>query len=245
MGPRSSGTPTRPAPRVSSLPAAPSHARPGPDVSARAATERLEPSTHDIRRKRPPVLSFLLRISTARRLARVISLLALGFAGVALAIFTAPVCKEARRGHVDPSKAVHGTKQFLAFAYLLTALLFARSGLYAARALRPGLSRIVGSLFQVAFVALIFAVVSGEHFSSYYLFYGTLAFALLYVSSMRAGYEWLTGVILRGAGYRRRAVLVGTRRHLRGVAPALGDDAHAPVEVVGFLSLRELPANGL
>ena len=44
----------------------------------------------------------------------------------------------------------------------------------------------MGSLFQVTFVALIFAVVSGEHFSSYYLFYGSLAFALLYVSSLRA-----------------------------------------------------------
>ena len=109
------------------------------------------------------------------------------------------------------------------FAYLLTALLFARSGLYAARAQRPGLSRIVGSLFQVAFVALIFAVVSGEHFSSYYLFYGSLAFALLYVSSLRAGYEALTGVMLRAAGYRRRAVLVGTGEHIRDVAHALGD----------------------
>jgi exopolysaccharide biosynthesis polyprenyl glycosylphosphotransferase len=208
-------------------------------------TERLDPSTHDIRRKRPPVLSFVLRISTARRLARVISLLALDFAGVALAIFTALVLKEAVHGHVTPTKAIHGTEQFLAFAYLLTALLFARSGLYAARALRPGLSRIVGSLFQVAFVALIFAVVSGEHFSSYYLFYGSLAFALLYISLMRAGYEWLTGVILRAAGYRRRAVLVGTGGHIRDVARALGDDAHSPVEVVGFLSLAELPANGL
>ena len=208
-------------------------------------TERLAPSARDIRRKRPPVLSFILRISTARRLARVISLLALDFAGVSLAIFTALVLKEALRGHVDAANAFHGTKQFLAFAYLLTALLFARSGLYAARALRPGLSRIVGSLFQVAFVALIFAVVSGEHFSSYYLFYGSLLFGLLYISSMRAGYEWLTGAILRAAGYRRRAVLVGTGRHIRDVAHALGDDSHSPIEVVGFLSLSELPANGL
>jgi exopolysaccharide biosynthesis polyprenyl glycosylphosphotransferase len=208
-------------------------------------TERLDPVAHDIRRKRPPVLSFLLRISTARRLARVLSLLALDFAGVALAIFTALVLKEAVNGHVSPDTAFHGTKQFIAFAYLLTALLFARSGLYSARALRPGLSRIVGSLFQVAFVALIFAVVSGEHFRSYYLFYGSLAFALLYVSSIRAGYEWLTGVILRAAGYRRRAVLVGTGKHIRDVAHALGDATHSPIEVVGFLSLKELPANGL
>jgi exopolysaccharide biosynthesis polyprenyl glycosylphosphotransferase len=177
--------------------------------------------------------------------ARVLSLLALDFAGVALAIFTALALKEAVHGHVSPDRAYEGTRQFVAFAYLLTALLFARSGLYAARAMRPGLSRIVGSLFQVAFVALIFAVVSGEHFSSYYLFYGSLIFALIYVSSMRGFYEWLTGLILRAAGYRRRAVLVGTGKLIRDVAHALGDDHHSPIEVVGYLALSELPANGL
>ena len=45
-----------------------------------------------MRRKRPPALSFLLRMATARRLARVVSLLALDFAAVALAIFTALMC---------------------------------------------------------------------------------------------------------------------------------------------------------
>ncbi|MDQ6812041.1 MAG: sugar transferase, partial [Actinomycetota bacterium] len=133
----------------------------------------------------------------------------------------------------------------LAFAYLLTALLFARSGLYSERATRPGLSRIVGSLFQVSFVAIIFAVVSGEHFSSYYLFWGSLVFALVYVSSLRAVYEWLTGVILRAAGYRRRAVLVGTGKHIRDVAHALSDSSRSPIEIVGFLAPTALPANGL
>jgi exopolysaccharide biosynthesis polyprenyl glycosylphosphotransferase len=208
-------------------------------------TERRGPSDRDMRRKRPPALSFLLRMATARRLARVLSLLALDFAGVSLAIFTALILKAVVRDHAQLSPALHETERILAFAYLLTALLFARSGLYAERALRPGLSRIVGSLFQVAFVALVFAVVSGEHFSSYYLFWGALVFALLYVSLLRAGYEWLTGVILRAAGYRRRAVLVGTGKHIRDVAHALADAPHSPIEVVGFLSPRALPANGL
>jgi exopolysaccharide biosynthesis polyprenyl glycosylphosphotransferase len=198
-----------------------------------------------MRRKRPPALSFLLRMATARRLARVLSLLALDFAGVALAVFTALILKAVVRDHAQVTPALHETERILAFAYLLTALLFARSGLYAERALRPGLSRIVGSLFQVTFVALVFAVVSGEHFSSFYLFWGSLLFALLYVSLLRAGYEWLTGVILRAAGYRRRAVLVGTGKHIRDVAHALADAPHSPIEVVGFLSPRALPANGL
>jgi exopolysaccharide biosynthesis polyprenyl glycosylphosphotransferase len=198
-----------------------------------------------MRRKRPPALSFVLRMATARRVARVVSLLALDFAGVASAIFTALILKAVVRDQVNVTDAVHETERILAFAYLLTALLFARSGLYSDRAQRPGLSRIVASLFQVAAVALVFAVVNGEHFQSYYLFYGSLAFALLYVSSARAGYEWLTGRLLRAAGYRRRAVLVGTGKHIRDVAHALSDSAHAPVEVVGFLSPRVLPANGL
>jgi exopolysaccharide biosynthesis polyprenyl glycosylphosphotransferase len=209
-------------------------------------TARKQDSDRDMRRKRPPLLSFLLRMSTARRLARVLSLLALDFVGVSLAIFTALILKElVLDGEAQFRPALHETERILPFVYLLTALLFARSGLYAARALRPGLARIVGSLFQVAFVALLFAVVSGEHFSSYYLFYGSLAFALLYVSSFRAAYEGITGVLLRAAGYRRRAVLVGTGKHVGEVAHALGDAPHSPIEVVGFLAPNTLPENGL
>ncbi len=218
---------------------------PAPVPVLSEATARKAHSDHDMRRKRPPALSLLLRMATARRIARVASLLALDFVGVALAIFTALILKAVVLGGLNISQELHETERILAFAYLLTVLLFARSGLYSDRAQRPGLSRIVGSLFQVTFVALVFAVVSGEHFSSYYLFYGSLAFALLYVSSLRAGYEWLTGVILRAAGYRRRAVLVGTGKHIRDVAHALGDAPHSPIEVVGFLSPRALPANGL
>jgi exopolysaccharide biosynthesis polyprenyl glycosylphosphotransferase len=256
MGPRSTRTA---APPTSRPPSAPVDTRPplpgriisgSRSASPRAvlsdATARKETSDRDMRRKRPPVLSFLLRMSTARRLARVVSLLALDFIGVALAIFTSLVLKSlVRDGLVQSHAALHETERILPFVYLLTALLFARSGLYASRALRPGLSRIVGSLFQVAFVALLFAVVSGEHFSSYYLFYGSLALALLYVSSLRAAYEWLTGAILRAAGYRRRAVLVGTGKHIADVAHALADAQHSPIEVVGFLAPTALPGNGL
>ena len=89
-------------------------------------------------------------------------------------------------------------------------------------------------------MALIFAVVSGEHFSSYYLFYGSLIFALLYISSLRYLYERATGAILRAAGYQRRAVLVGTGKHIHDVAHALADAPHSPIEVVGFVSPEPL-----
>src|ERR671914_486163 len=200
----------------------------------------------DIRRKRPPALSFLLRMDTLRRCVRVISLLALDFAGVFAAIFTALMVKAVvRDGEWAWATSFTETKQIIAFAYLVTALLFARSGLYAERSQRPGLPRIVSSLFQVTVVALIFALVNGEQYSSYYIFYGTLFFAIVYVSTLRWGYEHVTGFLLRAAGYRRRAVLVGSGKHIEDVHHALVDEVHAPVDMLGFISLEPRPDNGL
>jgi exopolysaccharide biosynthesis polyprenyl glycosylphosphotransferase len=51
--------------------------------------------------------------------------------------------------------------------------------------------------------------------------------------------------MLRAAGYRRRAVLVGSGRHIEDVAHALTDEVHAPVQMVGFISLTPRPDNGL
>jgi exopolysaccharide biosynthesis polyprenyl glycosylphosphotransferase len=252
MGPRLSETSAPPAPASTRTspsatgPAGRPGRRPAPSPTLSVTARRAERSDRDIRRKRPPVLSLLMRMSTAWRVARVATLLGLDFAGVALAIFTALVLKEAVHGSVHTSDAMETGKRFLPFAYLLTALLFARSGLYAQRSIRPGLSRIVGSLFQVAFVALIFAVVSGEHFSSYYLFYGTLVFAIFYIASLRAAYERLTVALMRSAGYRRRTLLVGTGKHLADVAHALSAVANASsLELVGFLAPTALAVDGL
>jgi exopolysaccharide biosynthesis polyprenyl glycosylphosphotransferase len=200
----------------------------------------------DIRRKRPPGLSFLLRMDTLRRFVRVLSLLALDFAGVFAAIFTALMVKAVvRDGNWAWDASFEESKQSVAFAYLVTALLFARSGLYAERSQRPGLPRIVSSLFQVTVVALIFALVNGEQYSSYYIFYGTLCFAIAYVSTARWLYEKVTGLLLRAAGYRRRAVLVGSGKHIEDVHSALVDEVHAPVDMIGFISLTPRPDNGL
>ncbi len=200
----------------------------------------------DIRRKRPPALSFLLRMDTARRFARVLSLLALDFAGVFAAIFTALMVKAVlREGDWAWDASLVETQQNVAFAYLVTALLFARSGLYAERSQRPGLPRIVSSLFQVMVVALIFALVNGEQYTSYYIFYGTLCFGIAYVSTIRWLYEKATGMLLRAAGYRRRALLVGSGSHIEDVHHALVDEVHAPVDMIGFISLEPRPNNGL
>ena len=198
----------------------------------------------DVRRKRPPALSFLLRMDTARRVARGLSLLALDFAALFLAILTALCLKAAARGAWDFHVSFNQTKDYVTFAFLVTALLFAKSGLYGDRAVRPGLTSIVASLFQVTVVVLLYAVVSGNDFSSYYIFYGSLFFAVAYVSTFRFAYERITGRVLRAAGYQRRAVLVGTGEHIEDVARALaaGDEG---INVIGFISLSPRPDNGL
>jgi exopolysaccharide biosynthesis polyprenyl glycosylphosphotransferase len=200
----------------------------------------------DMRSKRPPLLSFLLRWSTLRRGARVVSLLALDLGSIVLAIFTALCLKAVARSAWEPSVSWEQAKDYVPFAFLVASLLFARSGLYAERSQRPGLTRIVASLFQTTLVALIFAVVNGEEFSSYYIFYGTLFFGVAYVSTARYAYEQGTGWLLRSAGYQRRAVLVGTGEQIEAVAHALlASGGHAPVNVVGFVSLTPRPDNGL
>jgi exopolysaccharide biosynthesis polyprenyl glycosylphosphotransferase len=201
-----------------------------------------------MRRKRPPALAFVLRMDTLRRVARVASLLALDFLGLFLAIFTALCLKAWALGVLNVPAArgaLQQTEHLVSFAFLVCTLLFARSGLYAGREQRPGLTRIVGGLFQTTVAALAFALVNGLEFQSYYIFYGSLFFAVAYIGLFRYLYESVTGAVLRAAGYRRRAILVGTGEHIDAVAHALGTGSDAPVNVMGVVSLSERADNGL
>jgi exopolysaccharide biosynthesis polyprenyl glycosylphosphotransferase len=201
----------------------------------------------DVRRKKPPALSFLLRLDTLRRGFRVLSLLAIDFLGVFMALYTAHMLKEVvKEGSWAWSPMLDETMRLVAFAYLLTALLFAKADMYSERAQRPGLPKIITSLFQVMVVALIYALVTDDRdYNSYYIFYGTLAFAIVYVSVFRWVYEAISGLLLKAAGYRRRALLVGSGKHIEDVAHALADEVHAPVQMLGFISLTPRPDNGL
>jgi exopolysaccharide biosynthesis polyprenyl glycosylphosphotransferase len=199
----------------------------------------------DVRRKRPALLSFVLRLETLRRVVRVLSLLALDYIGVAGALFTALLAKVTIRTKFDVGVAWSQSRHWVAFAYLLTVLMFARVDLYADRPRRPGLARIATALFQVTVIALVFALANGQHFSSYYIFYGSLFFGTVYISALRQLHTAVTGWLLELAGYRRRALLVGSGKHIEAVAHALADRAHTRVEIVGYISLTPRPENGL
>src|SRR2546430_2762142 len=70
----------------------------------------------DVRRKRPPALSFLLRMDTLRRVARALSLLALDLAALFAAILTALALKAAARDVFDLSVAFNQAKDYVSFA---------------------------------------------------------------------------------------------------------------------------------
>ncbi len=202
----------------------------------------------DVRRRRPPVLSFLLRLETLRRLLRVASLVVLDFAGLTMAIYTGLLVKQiVKTGSWNTAVPWQTTQDTVAFAFLLLVLLFAKEGLYADRPARPGFSKIVTALFQATLVALVYALITTDRaqYSSYYIFYGTFFFGLAYIGSIRLGYQKLTGWLLQQAGYRRRAVLVGTGGHIEAVAHALHDEVNVPIEMLGFISLTPRPDNGL
>jgi exopolysaccharide biosynthesis polyprenyl glycosylphosphotransferase len=189
--------------------------------------------------------SRLIRWDTFRRLSRVAILTALDAGAVFLAIWTALELKAVIVSNSNLDLTFEQTKDYAPLACLVTVLLFARSDLYADRTVRPGFARIIAALFQVTLVILAFTVVQGERFSSYYIFYGSLMFALFYVSAFRWGFDRASGIALRAAGYRRRAVLVGTGAQIEAVAHTLGGGQHPQLDPVGFVSLTPLPENGL
>jgi exopolysaccharide biosynthesis polyprenyl glycosylphosphotransferase len=199
----------------------------------------------DVRRKRPPALSFLLRLETLRRVARVVSLLVLDFVGVVAALMSALALKLLLRGEFSAHGVWSGIHSWIAFAYLVTVLMFARVDLYADRPRRPGLPKIASALTQATLISLVFALANNEHFSSYYIFYGSLIFGIIYIGTLRTLHLRVTGWMLEQAGYRRRALLVGSGKHIEAVAHALSDRAQMRVELIGYISLAPRPRNGL
>jgi exopolysaccharide biosynthesis polyprenyl glycosylphosphotransferase len=193
----------------------------------------------DVRAGKPLLLRAVLRFETLRAIARVGTLAALDLVGLFLAIYTALVLKTAIVSPEQLGQMWGQAKEYFPLAGLVTLLLFARSGLYRDRAQRPGFTKVIASLFQVTLVLLIYGEIEGEPFQSYYIFYGSLFFALLYVSALRWVFERASGAVLRAAGYRRRAVLVGSGPNIQAVSHALGESS--VIEPYGFVA-RTPPA---
>jgi exopolysaccharide biosynthesis polyprenyl glycosylphosphotransferase len=200
----------------------------------------------DVRRRRRPLARVLLERGILRLMARVVSLLILDFAGVVASLLTAMIVKLALLDQFSLHEVWREAHPWITFAYLVTVLMFARVDLYAERARRPGLARIASALFQTTIIALVFALASGQHFSSYYIFYSSLIFGVIYLAGFRHIYTRITGHLLARAGYRRNALLVGSGDHIDAVAHALGGSTgRSQISLVGFIALVPRPENGL
>jgi exopolysaccharide biosynthesis polyprenyl glycosylphosphotransferase len=188
----------------------------------------------DVRAGRPLLLSSILRFDTIRAAVRIVTLAGLDLIGLFCAIWTALAIRTAVNHPDDLEKTFGYAKDVAPLACLVMLLLFARSGLYRDRAQRPGFTKVIAGLFEVTIVVLLYAEIEGEDFNSYYVFYGSLFFALWYVSGLRWAFERASGALLRAAGYRRRAVLVGSGANIQAVAHALRDSSE--IEPYGFVA---------
>jgi exopolysaccharide biosynthesis polyprenyl glycosylphosphotransferase len=233
-------------PSSSSLKTAPEAPRGSPEASRpRTDLIALLEGGRDIRARRKPwILQTLTAATTYRRVGRVVALLSLDLLGVFGAIWTALAVKAALLGTYHAHSVFSDATEFLAFAFLITVLLFARVGLYGPRETRPGLARVIATLFQATVIALIFALINGTEFNSYWIFYGSLVFGAIYIASLRYLYEVTTGKLLDRLGYQRRAVLVGTGHRIVEVAHAL-QDSHDLLNPIGFFALDSGQHEGL
>jgi exopolysaccharide biosynthesis polyprenyl glycosylphosphotransferase len=142
-------------------------------------------------------------------------------------------------------QTVADTRHYWPIAFLVIALLFARAGFYGPRETRPGAARMFAVLLQATVILLVFALVSGATFSSYWLFWGGLGLGALALVSLRHGYEAATGHLLGLIGYSPRTVVVGSRDRATTVAAALEDGKPNGHRIVGWVPVDGEPvANG-
>jgi exopolysaccharide biosynthesis polyprenyl glycosylphosphotransferase len=174
----------------------------------------------DVRAARPYFLAASPLTSGLRRLVSILALLTIDVLGLVVGLYAALAL---RAYTLDPHPVIWGLLwdqevKWLAFLILLLVLVFWRAGLYAPRELREGVGRVLPSVILVAALALAFAIGTGQHFTTFGLYIVGAVFVATLIAVLRSSYELVTGLALRAAGVRRRALLVGppeAREHLR------------------------------
>lgn len=215
-------------------------------LAAESTTFSREADGRDVRAKRQSILTMLL---DRRLLMRFLNGVVLATIDLVLLFSSLLIALRVKTLLVDDpttfSQSYDYAIEVLPFAALVMLLLFAGDGLYKPRNLRPGSARILGALFKVTIVTLIFALIEGERFSSYYIFWSTFAIASVLIISARFLYDRASEEAESAFGHERRSVIVGNNDQIEAVAQAL---TRAPVvrsKPVGFISLDPREENGL
>ena len=178
----------------------------------------------DIRSGRPYFLTAHPLTSVARRAASIASLILLDMIGLTLGVYAALALRDFVYGDGDVLWGVlwKAETDWLPFLTLVTVLVFWQAGLYAERERRAGFGRVVGSLALIGVITLIFALGTGHRFSTYGLAPTAIVLSAICIGLLRGSYDILTRDVLKLAGVRRRAILVGEGENLVRLHRTLG-----------------------
>jgi exopolysaccharide biosynthesis polyprenyl glycosylphosphotransferase len=181
-----------------------------------------QPALGDIRAGQPQVFGSPVT-TLLRRTASIVSLLVLDFCGLVLGIYAALVLRAVVYGEEVLWGAIwRAETDWLPFLGLVLVLVFWRAGLYAERERRGGAGRIVGSVILVGAVALVFGIGTNREFGTYGLAPTAVVLTIVFIGLLRASYDVITADLLRFAGVRRHAVLVGDRDRVEYLQRVLG-----------------------
>jgi exopolysaccharide biosynthesis polyprenyl glycosylphosphotransferase len=188
--------------------------------------------------------------AAVRRAASILTLVLIDLTGLALGLYSALALRELYHGQ-EPLWGLlwEQPREWLPFIGLVTLLVFARGGLYAERERRPGIGRVVSSLTAVAVLTVAFALASGHDFGTYAFAPTAVVLTSVVIGLLRASYESVTGDVMRAAGVRRHAVLVGDRNQVAELRRVLGSGRSGiEYEFVGTVGVpgtsRTLPRLG-
>ncbi|MGZ4358091.1 MAG: hypothetical protein ACXVRU_14905, partial [Gaiellaceae bacterium] len=145
----------------------------------------------DVRSSRPYLLSPSSVRAFARRAASVAILAMIDIAGLILGLYAALALRAAL---FEPKPILWGLlwaneTSWLAFLILLLILVFWQARLYAPREVRERPGRVVPSVFLVAALSLIFAIGTGQHFTTFGLYIVSAVLVSAIIGVLRASYE--------------------------------------------------------
>ncbi|HYY03472.1 MAG TPA: sugar transferase [Gaiellaceae bacterium] len=203
--------------------------------------ERVPVAVEDIRSGKPYLLSRRTILGFFRRLASIAALVVLDLAGLTLGVFVALGFRELYLGQWPPlwGYVWRTETDWLPFLTVITVLVFWVGGLYRRREVRSGFGQVIASLVLVAVITLAFGIGTGYHFTTYGLTPTALVLTTVFIGVLRASYDVLTRDVLRIAGARRRAVLVGEGERLAQLRQLLGSHRSGiEYEFVGAISPR-------
>jgi exopolysaccharide biosynthesis polyprenyl glycosylphosphotransferase len=174
-----------------------------------------------------------------RRSASVVALVVLDLVGLVLGVYTALTLRAFVYGNDVSQWGLRWKVEtdWLPFLTVITVLVFWRAGLYTERERRAGFGRILASLALVAVITLIFTIGTGHNFQTYGLAPTAVLTSAAFIGLLRGSYDVTTSDLLKFAGVRRRAILVGTGESLARLRRTLGASRGGiDYEFVGALS---------